>query len=75
MSIERPRIALLATGGTIVSSGKSPDQMTGYGIENFRVTDLVAAVPGIEKIAEIEPSSPLYIYTLRHETENSCKKI
>ena len=54
MSIERPRIALLATGGTIVSSGKSPDQMTGYGIENFRVTDLVAAVPGIEKIAELE---------------------
>ena len=54
MSIERPRIALLATGGTIVSSGKSPDQMTGYGIENFRVTDLVAAVPGIEKIAALE---------------------
>ena len=54
MSIERPRIALLATGGTIVSSGTSPDQMTGYGIENFRVTDLVAAVPGIEKIAELE---------------------
>lgn len=54
MSIERPRIALLATGGTIVSSGKSPDQMTGYGIENFRVTNLVAAVPGIEKIAELE---------------------
>lgn len=54
MTIERPRIALLATGGTIVSSGRTPNQMTGYGIENFRVSDLIAAVPGLEELADIE---------------------
>lgn len=65
---ERPRIALFATGGTIVSSGKNPQQMTGYGISDFRTADLIAAVPGlddvadllVEQIANIDSSSMTY---------------
>ncbi|MDO5532384.1 asparaginase [Sutterella sp.] len=46
-------ILMLTTGGTIVSSGGSATQMTGYSIEGVRVEDVLAAVPGIGEIARI----------------------
>ena len=46
-----PHIAILSTGGTIVSSGASPTQMTGYSISSFTVDDLLASVPGLDAVA------------------------
>ena len=48
-----PHIAILSTGGTIVSSGASPTQMTGYSISSFSVEDLLASVPGLDGVASI----------------------
>ena len=49
-----PKVVLFATGGTIVSSGASATQMTGYSLQGFRVEDLIAAVPALAETAEIE---------------------
>ena len=49
-----PTVVVLATGGTIVSSGASATQMTGYSITNFSVEMLTAAVPALQEIATIE---------------------
>lgn len=49
-----PTVVVLATGGTIVSSGASATQMTGYSITNFSVEMLTAAVPALQEIANIE---------------------
>lgn len=51
--MDKPRILILTTGGTIVSSGASSMQMTGYEITDFTVEKLVASVPGIEEIADL----------------------
>ena len=48
-----PHIAILSTGGTIVSSGASPTQMTGYSISSFTVDDLLASVPGLDAVARV----------------------
>ena len=48
-----PRIAILSTGGTIVSSGATPTQMTGYSISSFSVDDLLASVPALNAVARI----------------------
>ncbi len=48
-----PHIAVLSTGGTIVSSGASPTQMTGYSISSFSAEDLLASVPGLGTVADI----------------------
>lgn len=53
LDMEKPRILILTTGGTIVSSGTSSMQTTGYEITDFTVEKLVASVPGIEEIAEL----------------------
>lgn len=50
----QPNVALFATGGTIVSSGESATQMTGYSIKDFRVDDLLKAVPALEDVARLE---------------------
>jgi L-asparaginase len=47
-----PRVKILATGGTIAGSGASADR-SAYTAGALPVKDLVAAVPGIEKVAEI----------------------
>lgn len=54
MTTTLPTIVVLATGGTIVSSGASPTQMTGYSISDFTVEKLMAAVPALAEIARIE---------------------
>lgn len=49
-----PRIVILATGGTIVSSGADSLTMTGYRIEGLNVESLLAAVPELSRFARIE---------------------
>lgn len=49
-----PKIVVLATGGTIVSSGASAVQVTGYSIDKVRVDDIRATVPALSDIARIE---------------------
>lgn len=50
----KTKILVLATGGTIVSSGASRTQMTGYSLQGLRVDDIVEAVPNLDNIADIE---------------------
>ena len=52
--MKKPRIAVVSTGGTIVSSGASDTQLTGYSIEGLKVEDLIRAVPSLESIADIK---------------------
>ncbi|HTR56296.1 MAG TPA: type II asparaginase [Kofleriaceae bacterium] len=46
----RPNIVILATGGTIAGSGSGGH---GYTSGQFKVDDLIAAVPGIDKLAKL----------------------
>ncbi|WP_349678312.1 asparaginase domain-containing protein, partial [Flavobacterium sp. UBA4854] len=47
-----PRIKVLATGGTIAGKGASADR-SAYKAGELPIKDLIGAVPGIEKIADI----------------------
>lgn len=47
-----PRIKILATGGTIAGKGASADRAA-YTAGELPIKDLIAAVPGIDKIANI----------------------
>ena len=40
--MNRPTIAVLAMGGTIVSSGSTAAQMTGYSLQGVKVDDILA---------------------------------
>lgn len=53
----RPHLVVLTTGGTIVSSGDSATQMTGYSIRGVTVDALLAGVPGLDALAtlSVEP--------------------
>lgn len=51
---QRPRILILQTGGTIVSSGANPLQMTGYAITTLTAQDLIAQIPGLDELCDIE---------------------
>lgn len=53
-SSELPLVVLLATGGTIVSSGDDPTQLTGYRIKDFRVEKLISSVPALADTARLE---------------------
>lgn len=48
-----PVVKILATGGTIAGKGKDPLGTQGYKPGELSVDELIAAVPGIEKVAEI----------------------
>jgi L-asparaginase len=47
----QPNIVILATGGTIAGAGTGG---AGYTSGQFKVEDLIAAVPGIEKVANLK---------------------
>lgn len=47
-----PRIKILATGGTIAGKGASADRAA-YTAGELPIKDLIGAVPGIEKVADI----------------------
>ncbi|PSL47932.1 asparaginase [Chitinophaga niastensis] len=49
---QKPRIIILATGGTIAGEGASADRAA-YTAGKVPIKSLLAAVPGIEKIADI----------------------
>jgi L-asparaginase len=48
----RPNIVILATGGTIAGAGEAGGH--GYTSGQFKVDDLVKAVPGIDKLASLK---------------------
>lgn len=54
MTEKLPKVRLLTCGGTIVSSGESASQMTGYCLKDFSVDALLAAVPGLADVARID---------------------
>lgn len=56
MAQSASKVVILATGGTIVSSGASATQMTGYSIQGLNVNDLLAAVPMLSDVADVEAS-------------------
>ena len=49
-----PKIVIFGTGGTIVSSGESSLQLTGYSIKGLNVETLLKAVPELTQFARIE---------------------
>jgi L-asparaginase len=49
----RPRVALLATGGTIASSGESRAQLQDYRVDT-KIEDMLANVPLIGDLADFE---------------------
>ena len=49
----RPRIVVVATGGTIASQGSSPTQTVGYARASIGADGLIAAVPSLAEIAEV----------------------
>ncbi len=49
----RPRIALVATGGTIAGTATSPIDITGYSAAQLAAADLLAAVPQLATLADI----------------------
>ena len=50
----KPHIVIIGTGGTIVSSGASGAQMTGYSIQGLDVRSIISAVPALAEIANID---------------------
>jgi len=49
---EKPRVVVLATGGTIASRAGSSTQVSGYSI-GFTGDQLLAMIPGVEDIADV----------------------
>ena len=50
----KPHIVIIGTGGTIVSSGTTGAQMTGYSIQGLDVRSIISAVPALAEIANID---------------------
>ena len=50
----KPAIALIATGGTIAGAASSSSDTAGYTAGTVDVSNLLAAVPGLGEIAQIE---------------------
>ncbi len=59
------KIAVLAMGGTIVSSGSSSTQMTGYSLQGVKLEDILASVPQAGDIADLE------VQTVRNKPSGS----
>jgi L-asparaginase len=49
---QKPRVIILATGGTIAGAGKAADR-AGYEAGKIPIDDLVGAIPSVKKIADI----------------------
>lgn len=57
--MHKPHIVIIGTGGTIVSSGTTGAQMTGYSIQGLNISNIVAAVPALNEIANLR-AVPLF---------------
>ena len=53
LTAAKPRVVLLATGGTIAGSASSADAVTGYRAGALGVDELLAAVPELKNVAEV----------------------
>ena len=51
--MKKTKIAVIGTGGTIVSSGANATQMTGYSITDADIHTIMTALPELNDIAEI----------------------
>lgn len=52
--MSKANIVIVGTGGTIVSSGSTGAQMTGYSIEGLDVQNIINAVPVLAEIANVQ---------------------
>ena len=50
----RPRVLVLATGGTIAGSAASPENVTGYQAGVIGIDELLSAVPEIQSFADVK---------------------
>jgi L-asparaginase len=64
----KPKIVILATGGTIAGAQKSSSEV-GYKSGSFSVDDLIKAVPGLDKLADLsgEQVANIGSQTMNHE--------
>lgn len=54
-ALERlPRVVIVATGGTIASEGSTPTQVVGYSRPSLGADALLAAVPSIRGVADVD---------------------
>ena len=53
MREEKPRVVVLATGGTIAGSGPSAASVTGYRAGALNVDEMLAAVPELADVADV----------------------
>ena len=54
MSTRLPRIALIATGGTIAGAAEDPTRQLGYRAGALDVRTMLATVPGLDALAVVE---------------------
>ena len=52
----KPRVIILATGGTIAGAGKSSDR-AGYTAGKIPIDDLIGSIPTVKNIADIKRMS------------------
>lgn len=82
--MNKSKIVMLTTGGTIVSSGTSSGQMTGYTFRGIQVCDLLESIPPLAEVADIEldevyrlPSSCVNMESwlkLARAVQNACDR-
>ena len=68
----KPKIAVIGTGGTIVSSGSTATQMTGYSITDADIHTIVTALPELNDIAEIATFSVFNIGSSESSEYRRC---
>lgn len=61
MNASKPRLLLLATGGTIAGQGSSAARTQAYVPAALAVSDLIASVPGLDELAHIQAEQPYSI--------------
>ena len=71
----KPKIAVIGTGGTIVSSGSTATQMTGYSITDADIHTIVTALPELNDIAEIATFSVFNIGSSNINLSNWLKLV
>ncbi|HMS79243.1 MAG TPA: asparaginase domain-containing protein, partial [Burkholderiaceae bacterium] len=59
--MDRPRLLLIATGGTIAGAAATADRTQGYVPGALPVGALVDAVPGLREIADVQAEQPYSI--------------
>lgn len=67
MSAQKPRIRIIATGGTIASKAKSPTEATNYSGIGFDADGLIDCIPGIRDEYELEAEQIFSIGSCRME--------